>query len=84
MYLGSKIQNLRKNKNITQEDLATELGVTAAAVSKWENDYTLPDIIMLCAIADYFEITTDELLGRAKEFSYAVIASENIMLGKKS
>lgn len=34
MYLGSKIQNLRKNKNITQEDLATELGVTAAAVSK--------------------------------------------------
>ena len=83
MYLGSKIQNLRKSKSITQEDLAAELGVTAAAVSKWENDYTLPDIIMLCAIADYFEITTDELLGREKEFSYAVIASENITLGKK-
>lgn len=83
MNLGNKIQKLRKGENITQEDLAFELGVTAAAVSKWENDYTLPDVIMLCAIADYFEITTDELLGREKELSNAIIASESISLGKK-
>ena len=65
MNLGKTIFELRKAKNVTQEELAAELGVTAAAVSKWENDYTLPDIPMLCAIADYFQVTTDELLGRA-------------------
>ena len=63
MNLGKNILELRKAKNVTQEDMASELGVTAAAVSKWENDYTLPDIPMLCAIADYFQVTTDELLG---------------------
>lgn len=83
MNLGNKIQELRKQKNVTQEDLAAELGVTAAAVSKWENNYTMPDILMLCALADFFVVTTDELLGRAKEFKHAVIAAENAELGKK-
>lgn len=83
MNLGNKILEIRKKKNITQEELAAELGVTAAAVSKWENGYTLPDIFMLCALADYFDVTTDELLGRAKEMKYAVIASETSDLGKK-
>lgn len=83
MNLGNKILEIRKKKNITQEELAAELGVTAAAVSKWENGYTLPDIFMLCALADYFNVTTDELLGRAKEITYAVIASETMDLGKK-
>ena len=66
MNLGSKILELRRQKNITQEELAAALGVTAAAVSKWENNYTLPDVLMLGALADYFTVTTDELLGRAK------------------
>ena len=83
MNLGSKIQELRKQKNLTQEELAAELGVTAAAVSKWENNYTMPDIFMLCAIADFFTVTTDELLGRTKEFKYTVIAAENLDLGNK-
>ncbi len=84
MNLGSKILELRKQKNVTQEELAAELGVTAAAVSKWENGYTLPDILMLCALADYFSVTTDELLGRAKEWKYAVIAAETLDLGKQA
>ncbi len=83
MNLGSKIQELRKQKNVTQEELAAELGVTAAAVSKWENSYTIPDVFMLCAMADFFTVTTDELLGRIKEFAYAVIAAENLDLGNK-
>ena len=45
MNLGKTILDLRKQKNVTQEDLAAELGVTAAAVSKWENGYTLPDVL---------------------------------------
>ena len=83
MILGSKILELRRQQNVTQEELAAELGVTAAAVSKWENGYTLPDILMLCALADYFAVTTDELLGRAKEWKYAVIAARTEELGAK-
>lgn len=83
MNLGNKILELRKQKSVTQEELAAELGVTAAAVSKWENGYTLPDVFMLCALADFFAVTTDELLGRAKEVTYAVIAAETPELGKK-
>ena len=83
MNLGNKISELRKRKNVTQEELAADLGVTAAAVSKWENGYTLPDIYMLCALADFFAVTTDELLGRAKERKFAVIAAETPALGKQ-
>ena len=77
MNLGKTILELRKAKNVTQEDMAAELGVTAAAVSKWENDYTLPDILMLCAIADYFEVTTDELLGRKHTTKKAMLVTTN-------
>jgi len=83
MNLGAKILQLRRQKNVTQEELAAQLGVTAAAVSKWENGYTLPDILMLCALADFFAVTTDELLGRAKETKYAVIAAQTQELGEK-
>lgn len=83
MHLGNKILELRKQKNITQEELAAALGVTAAAVSKWEKNYTLPDILMLSALADFFAVTTDELLGRAKTLRYAVIAAQTNALGKK-
>lgn len=82
MNIGQKILELRKQKGIKQEDLAAELGVTAAAVSKWENGYTLPDILMLCALADFFGITTDELLGRNTQLSYAVIATDLPELGQ--
>ena len=82
MNIGKQILELRKQKNITQEELAAELGVTAAAVSKWENGYTLPDILMLCALADFFEVTTDELLGRNTKFMYAVIATHSPELGQ--
>lgn len=83
MNLGKTILELRKQKNVTQEDLAAELGVTAAAVSKWENGYTLPDVLMLCALADYFQVTTDELLGRKKEWHQAVIAAQTEALGQQ-
>ena len=83
MNIGHNILELRKQKNITQEDLAAELGVTATAISKWENNYTLPDILMLCALADYFDVTTDELLGRNRKFVYAMIAAETEVLGQQ-
>ena len=66
MNIGHKILMLRKQQNITQEKLAVEMGVSIAAVSKWETGNSMPDIVMLCALADFFKVTTDELLGRSK------------------
>lgn len=59
--IGTKIQALRKNKGITQEQLAEVLAVSAQAVSKWENSVSMPDIHLLPVIARYFGITMDEL-----------------------
>ncbi len=83
MNLGKTILELRKQKQVTQDELAAELGVTAAAVSKWENGYTLPDVLMLCALADYFGVSTDELLGRKKAWTQAVIAAQSEALGQQ-
>lgn len=65
MNIGKQILALRKKCGITQEALAAEMGVTVGAVSKWETGSTLPDITMLCALTDFFHVTTDELLDRA-------------------
>lgn len=59
--LGNKIQMLRKNKNLTQQELAQKLSVTSQAVSKWERNLSAPDISMLPIIARFFGITMDEL-----------------------
>lgn len=72
MNIGKQIQALRKQQNITQETLAAEMGVTVGAVSKWENSITLPDILMLCSLADYFQVPTDELLGRSIKNTFIV------------
>ena len=64
MALGNKIAELRKEKGMTQEALANELGVSNQAVSKWEANQSCPDIQLLPQIADIFEITLDSLFGR--------------------
>lgn len=62
LNIGKNIAALRKEKNMTQEDLAGALGVSAQAVSKWENENSCPDISLLTQIADLFGVTVDELL----------------------
>lgn len=62
--LGKRIAANRKRMKFTQDQLAEQLGVTAQAVSKWENDQSCPDITMLPKLAEIFGISTDELLGR--------------------
>lgn len=62
--IGKRIMENRKRLELTQDALAERLGVTAQAVSKWENDQSCPDIAMLPKLAEIFGITTDELLGR--------------------
>lgn len=62
--IGKRIIAQRKKLGLTQDQLAEKLGVTAQAVSKWENDQSCPDITMLPKLAEIFGTTTDELLGR--------------------
>ncbi len=62
--LGKRIVAHRKRLGLTQDALAEKLGITAQAVSKWENDLSCPDISMLPKLAEIFGITTDELLGK--------------------
>ncbi|MBQ1565774.1 MAG: helix-turn-helix transcriptional regulator [Clostridia bacterium] len=61
--LGKRIAALRKEKGLTQEQLAEKVGVSAQAVSKWENDVSCPDITLLPLLADLFDVSVDELLG---------------------
>lgn len=61
--LGKRIAALRKEKGMTQEQLAEKVGVSAQAVSKWENDVSCPDITLLPLLADLFGVSVDELLG---------------------
>ena len=61
--IGTRIHTLRKNKNLTQAQLAEALSVSAQSVSKWENNMSAPDISLLPVIARFFGITMDELFG---------------------
>ena len=61
--MGKRIMQLRKEKGYTQEQLAEMMGVSAQAVSKWENDVSCPDISILPMLAEKLGVTTDELLG---------------------
>lgn len=63
--IGIQIAKLRKENNITQDELAKKLDVSAQAVSKWENGGS-PDLEMLPKIADYFDVSIDYLFGRGQ------------------
>ncbi len=62
MTLGEKIANLRKNKKMTQEELAGHLNISGQAISKWENDLSIPDISVLIELSELFNVSLDELL----------------------
>lgn len=59
---GKKISILRKNKGITQEDLAQQLAVSPQAISKWENGHTMPEVSLLVDLAEILGSTIDEIL----------------------
>ena len=62
MTLAEKIQKLRKEKGLSQDQLALELGVSRQSVSKWELGDSIPDISKILQLADYFQVSTDYLL----------------------
>ncbi len=76
MTFGQKIQEQRKLKGLKQDELAEKLGVSAQAVSKWENDVSMPDIALLPEIANIFGITIDSLFGNEKEPEVQMVPKE--------
>lgn len=62
LAIGQYIQFLRKQKHLSQKDLAEELGISFQAVSKWENGENLPDASILLELADVLNTTTDKIL----------------------
>lgn len=76
--LGKRIAALRKEKGLTQEELAEKLGVSPQAVSKWENGQSCPDISLLPLLAEFFGVTTDHLLmgGKAQEPPVRLLPAE--------
>ena len=71
--IGNKIKELRRSKGMSQKDIADKLGVTSQAVSKWENDGSLPEMTMLPDIASLFGIQIDDLFEYSTEKRYESI-----------
>ena len=67
MTIGDRLLKLRKEKNISQEDLANELDVSRQTISKWETNQSMPDFDKIVPLCNYFGITTDELLTGRKD-----------------
>lgn len=76
--LGNKISDLRKNRGMTQEDLANTLNVSSQAVSKWENDLSIPDLPILIQMSDLFNISLDELLKQKENLATPVLVEESM------
>ena len=62
MTIGDRLLKLRRERNLSQEDLANELDVSRQTISKWETDQSTPDFDKIIPLCEYFGITSDELL----------------------
>ena len=76
MILAEKITEERKKNGWSQEEMAEKLSVSRQAVSKWENDISCPDIMLLPKLADIFEVTVDELLSREEKKQIQILPEE--------
>ncbi|MGN0396315.1 MAG: helix-turn-helix domain-containing protein [Coprococcus sp.] len=69
LNISKNLIQLRRNKKITQDELADFIGVTKGSVSKWENGLSMPDIMLLPKLAAFYDVTVDELLGYEPQLS---------------
>lgn len=82
--MGQIIRRLRKERNLTQEELAEQLNITYQAVSRWENDTGMPDISQIVPLASVFGVTTDVLFNiagtNATEEAYRIVNEAHAMI----
>jgi len=74
---GQRLSRIRKEKGLTQEDIAKRIVISPQAVSKWENDVSSPDILVLSSLADILGVSVDELLGREGAPTHEEAKAEN-------
>jgi len=79
--IAENLTQLRNAKGVTQDAVATALGVSNKTVSKWENGTSSPDLTMLAALADYYNVSTDALLGLSRDVKSIPIAISNACKG---
>ncbi len=77
--MGEIIKTLRKESNLTQEELAEKIGVTSQAVSKWENNVGMPDISQVIPLVSVFGVSTDVLFGLNQDGVEAAIEKAKII-----
>lgn len=84
LYIGENLKSLRKNTNLTQDEVAEMLGVSPQSVSKWERGDTYPDITLLPSIANIFKTSVDALIGMDRicdaEARNAIFKKEHALL----
>lgn len=81
MNIGPIILEKRKEKKVTQQELANFIGVSKASVSKWETGQTYPDITLLPILAAYFDITIDALLTYEPQCLSWIIMKSSVFMG---
>ena len=79
--IGQTIRELRKEMDCTQNQLADTLGVTQDSISLWENDKRVPDTQYIVAMAKFFDVTTDYLLGLTDEYKSVRFSEEPSGIG---
>jgi transcriptional regulator with XRE-family HTH domain len=83
--LGIRLKELRSSKNKTQEQIAKELGITRAAYSHFENDRNEPDFATLSKLANYYDVSTDYLVGNSdKKHYYSLTDKDNLDIAEQA
>jgi len=81
--VGKNIKKLREIRNVTQKQLAKALNISYQAISKWENEVTIPDTVMLPQIAKFFQVTIDDLF-QTEIRTYPNLASRYLAIYESS
>jgi len=77
MTLGQRLKQLRTEQKITQKNLGKVFGVAESTISMYESDSRMPDIDAIKSIAEYFNVSTDYLLGRSNVRRFGEVAAAN-------
>lgn len=80
MSTGSRIKQLREEKNLTQEELAKRLSISKSAVSMYENDTRLPKRDIMESLADFFNVSIDYLYGKTNLTTLLLTSKERIVV----